>query len=413
MEEYSEFTVNNLRVVNIKNDSRITSFGVAMLAGSNFETPEVSGVAHFAEHIFFKGTEKRTYTDINKDFARFGAEVNAYTSNNEVYYYSVGEKSKIEDFGEVMLDMVFNATFPADEIEKERNVIIEEKQSLEDNPKSSFYCESTAQLFSWDKGHPVIGEYETIKSISRQDIIDHLDKHCNRESVVLICCGDVDDEVLKKLVQENVNPNHSFLKEGSLTPITNTLFRPDYKEKIVIEREAISQSVVSLVMEGVSPDHALGAAQQLTCAILGGGMYSMLCEKIREELGLCYAVFAYDQMIACPDVTKVSVLGYTSPSNIDRFILETDKILADVVENGFPEDIFECAKNNLITDTVRRSETSSGKSSGLIEKAIFNKMGDETDLSKLEKVTIEDCNLLIKMIMKNDKSWVSMIPKGE
>jgi predicted Zn-dependent peptidase len=413
MQGYSTFEVNNLRVVNLKNSSELASFGVAMVAGSNFETPEISGIAHFAEHMFFKGTEKRSYFDITTDFARYGADANAYTSNSEVYYYAVGRKENVNQFGEIILDMVFNSTFPESEIEKERGVITEEKHSYDDDSSACFSHETFAKLFQWDKGHPILGEFETIDSISRDDIVAYLDKNCNRNNIVIVCCGNVKDGVLKKMIEDNIPADHPYLKDGDKNVADGTLFIPDSPDRLIINDERFSQAIVSLVTEALPYDHDLGAAQKVAVNILGGGMHSMLFDRIREELGLCYAVYSYDHALAYPSANAFITTGHVSPDNVDAFIDETNKIIKNVIKNGFSQDLFECAKNSLLTDILRSTETSSGRGFAYVKKIILGDMDAPSIIDQIKDVKLEECNEVIKLIGENTGTWASMSPKGE
>ena len=150
------FNVNGLRVANIFSNSDIAFFGIAVLGGSNYETPEVAGISHFSEHIFFKGTKKRNWNKINQEFAKLGANNNAYTSNVEVLYHATCPKENIPAIIDLMTDMFFNSTFPKAEIEKERQVIKEEKKMYQDNPQYAFNSIMGEKFFQWEVGHDTI-----------------------------------------------------------------------------------------------------------------------------------------------------------------------------------------------------------------------------------------------------------------
>ena len=111
------FEVNGIKVANIHNNSDIVLFGIATLAGSNYETPEIAGIAHIAEHMFFKGTNKRDWKQISHEMAKLGVNNNAYTSSNEVFYHTTCPKENTGPVIELMLDMLFNSTIPEEELE--------------------------------------------------------------------------------------------------------------------------------------------------------------------------------------------------------------------------------------------------------------------------------------------------------
>ena len=169
------FEVNGIKVANIHNDSDIALFGIGVEVGSKYEKPEIAGISHFAEHMFFKGTEKRDWRQINAEFAKLGVSNNAYTSNNEVFYHTTCPKSNIESVIDLMLDMFFNSTIPEEELEKERGVIAEEKKMYDDDHRSAFQDAIGNNLMVWDKGHATIGTFETIANIKREQFIKFLD----------------------------------------------------------------------------------------------------------------------------------------------------------------------------------------------------------------------------------------------
>ena len=168
------FEINGIKVANIKNSSENALFGIATISGSNYETPKIAGISHFTEHMMFKGTKTRNWNDINMEFAKLGVNNNAYTSNNEVFYHTTCPKENVEPVIDLMLDMLFNSTVPAEEFEKERNVIMEEKKMYDDNPSFAFDAAIGEKLIVWDKGHDVIGEFETLQSLTREDLLGFL-----------------------------------------------------------------------------------------------------------------------------------------------------------------------------------------------------------------------------------------------
>jgi len=219
------FEVNGVRVANIKNSSENALFGIAVQAGSNYEQPAISGISHFAEHMIFKGTKKRHWRDINMEFAKLGVNNNAYTSNNEVFYHTTCPKENVEPVIDLMLDMFFNSTVPEDEFEKERNVIMEEKKMYDDDPYFAFDSYMGSELFVWEKGHDTIGEFETLKSITRSDLVKFLKDKTNLSNFIFVCCGDVDTEKLKGYIEQRIPENHDYLKEGEKNKVGDGFFK--------------------------------------------------------------------------------------------------------------------------------------------------------------------------------------------
>ena len=212
---------------------------------------------------------------------------NAYTSNTEVFYHITCPKTNINSAVELMLDMFFNSTFPAEEIEKERGVITEEKKMYDDDPKASFNEAVGEELLTWDVGHSTIGTFETINSISRKDILDYLEAKTNLENMVFICSGDIETADLKKYIEKNIPTQHPYLRKGSLNKIETTnvwkdiINKPD-RIKFIMEKENITQSVVFGMFDSISVEHPYHHARNILGEALGGGLYSLLHSRLRE-----------------------------------------------------------------------------------------------------------------------------------
>ena len=410
------FDVSGIRVANIKNSSEIAFFGIAVMAGSNYESPEISGIAHYSEHMAFKGTKKRNWSEINQRFAMLGANNNAYTSNNEVVYHATAPKESIPDLVEIMLDMFFNSTFPADEIEKERQVITEEKKMYDDDPKSAFSSAIGNNFFDWTLGHDGIGTFDTIKSISRDQIINYLNNTISPENIVFVCSGNVDTDLLKKSIEDNMPTEHPYLISKKLNNVGCELWSDlsgkKERVKLLVERENITQSNVCMLTQGLSVDHPNYHDLSVAYRCLGGGMYSSLYARIREELGLCYSVGMVNFSLNYPDQTVTELYGYVSPNNVEKFMDESEKILADTLANGLDPSIYLCAKTDYLSKILRNTETSAGKAMYLIQKLLLHKQSSyEDSIQKIRNVSIETSNEMICRMLKSKYNWAVMNPK--
>ena len=411
------FKVNGINVANIKSQSNIAFFGIAVVAGSNYETPEIAGIAHFVEHCMFKGTSSRNWKQINEEFARLGVNNNAYTSNTEVLYHATCPKENIKKVINLMMDMFFNSTIPVEEMEKERNVIIEEKKMYEDDPRSAFINSIGDNVFTWQVGHNTIGTFKTIKGITRNDIFNYLKEKISLDNMIFICSGDISSDDLKKYIEENIPEKHPYLRLSGANDIIeesiwSDLIKKPEKIKFLMERENITQSIVYMITDTLSADDSLYYASAILYEALGGGMYSKLFSRIREELGLCYSVGMYASPLSYPDKRTANLYGFTSPENVDKFMTESEKVLQDVIKNGLDENIFECAKTDYLSTVLRQTETSAGKALYMTKKLLFNKNASlEDSLAKIRSVTMEECNELAKKLLDVQYNWAVMNPK--
>ena len=412
------FKVNGIQVANIHNESEIAFFGIDVLAGSNQETSEIAGVSHFCEHLFFKGSKTRNWKQINEEFAKLGVNNNAYTSNNEVLYHTTCPKKNIEPVIDLMLDMFFNSTFPETEIEKERGVIIEEKKMYDDDPKQAFSSAIGNNLFVWEKGHDTIGTFKTIKSINRDQMVNFLESKINLGNLLIICSGNVDSEHLKKYIADRIPKEHPYLVNGPQNDIgeglwSDTIDKPE-KIKLLVRRHNITQASASMIGKTFSTFDNCFHSSVILLKAIGGGMYSKLFTRIREELGLCYTTGMFSYPIAYPHFVTTELYSYLDPSNVDLFMEESEKILDDVVKNGIDENLFECAKVDYLAAILRQIESSQGKASFVLSRYLAGKRDQIEDrIKSIEAVDINMVNQVAERILTEHRYWAVMVPEEE
>lgn len=417
--EVEMLKINGINVANIKNNSPIAFVGIVSLCGSNYETPELAGIAHYIEHMHFKATTTRNWKQINEEFAKLGANPNAYTSNTELLYHVSCPKENTEKTISLLMDMFFNSTFPKDKIEKERTVIMEEKKMYDDDPKSAFSSAIGAKMFGWNVGHETIGTLETIKSISREQMLNYLKDKTDLDNFVFICCGDIKSKDLKRYIEKNIPDKHDYLRKGNGLHVLDTsnfwnkkVINVPNKIKFLMERENITQSTAYMMIDALPADHPMHYAETVLYNALGSGMYSRLFSRIREELGLCYGVGMFTYSMSYPEKKIGNLYGSMSPKNVDKFMLESEKVLKNVIKNGLDKDIFECAKTDFLSSVLRQIETSIGKALYVGKRVlIYKKASIEETIKKIRLVKREDCNELAKKMLQTQYNWAVMNPK--
>jgi len=411
--------IDNINVYHIPHTSKLVTFGIATINGSNFENKENAGISHFAEHMFFKGTPTRTWKDINYEFARNGASNNAFTCNTEVFYYASCPIYNVNNIVNLMMDMFFNSLYPKDELEKERNVIIEEKKSYVDDP-NSYFAESIGEnLLCWQLGHPTIGEFETINKISQESLLKYLCDTINYNNLAFVCCGDINFDSLCSCIRDNLPKNgHPFLKFGNKNEVGPVFWKDGVKKEnnigLRLSKEGAQQAHVGKVFKGISLLDSRFAQISVVLRAVGGGSYSMLYERIREELGLCYSIYLTHFTLAFPNSIAYHIGGETSTENVDLFIEESEKIIKEVAKNGISSNLFECSKNSLLSALLSASETTMGTMSFMLEKMLFdNFVTMDEKIEAIKNVSLEDCNKISEEIFSSDGVWAVMTEKTD
>jgi len=288
--QYSSFVLpNGLRIVHLPSDSPVSYCGYAVNAGTRDEQSGQFGLAHFVEHMLFKGTEKRKAHHILNRMEKAGGELNAYTTKEETFLYAVCLQEDIERAIELLTDLIYNSKFPESEIEKEREVVIDEIHACEDSPSELIYDEFENIFFAGnDLGHAILGEVESLKSFSTASCRDFQSKFYCPENMVFFSYGKTPFSKIMRYIEKYINKN--------FTATLNLLNRinPDLSPvEAIIHNKNLHQTHVLTGGKayGLFDDKRMNLL--LLNNILGGpGMNSRLNMSLREKHGLVYSVEA-------------------------------------------------------------------------------------------------------------------------
>ena len=201
--------IHGIDVVYLKREGALTSYiGFQSLSGSFAERPEEYGIAHFLEHMFFNGTEKRNWEQIGEDGALLSGIQNAYTSHyNTSYYISSFPYSNLDGALELLSDMMFNSNFPEEKMERERSVIQEERKEYDDDHSSHYFHKLMADRFNGQMNHDIIGTEETIGNISRDDLIGYKKRMYGKENTILLVVSPLEEDAVLDICRKYLKYN--------------------------------------------------------------------------------------------------------------------------------------------------------------------------------------------------------------
>lgn len=286
---------NGLRVLLAPSSTNVVYAGIAVAAGTRDELPGESGMAHFVEHMSFKGTRHLTSMQILNRMDSVGGDLNAYTGKEETVYYSVFLREHLRRALPLLMDIVFNSTYPQTELEKEREVVIDEIDSYLDTPAEQIYDDFEAKLFA---GHPlgrnILGDAERLRQYTTADLKAFVSRTYIMEKAVLFVKGNVTEREVRKAAHSQCLPKGEECKEAA--NVTGGHEFPSLGEGLEVGRSQESTSPLhqSHVMLGArsyamtDPRH-IGIA--LLSNLLGGpAMSSRLSLALRERTGLVYTV---------------------------------------------------------------------------------------------------------------------------
>ncbi|GAA0078066.1 pitrilysin family protein [Clostridium sp. CTA-5] len=289
---YNIYTLDNgLRVIteNIEHLNSV-SVGVMIQNGSRNESEELNGISHFIEHMFFKGTQKRTAKQIVEEVENVGGQINAFTSKEATCYYIKALNTHLDLSLDILSDMILNAKFDSEEIEKEKGVITEEINMSQDSPEDVLDDEHSKVSFGSDSlSYPILGTIPKIKSFNREKIVKFISEKYTPYNSVISVCGKFDEDELKKLIEEYFG---KWKSEKSYIPVYTS---PIIQSNSGFTNKEIEQLHISLGLKGLPYGDIDNYSLVLLNNVLGGGASSILFQKVREELGLCYTVYSYLQ----------------------------------------------------------------------------------------------------------------------
>jgi len=280
--------LNGLPVVmeSIKN-MRSVVIGIWVKVGSRNEPPEKNGISHFLEHMFFKGTKKRSAKDIAFEIDSLGGELNAFTSRENTTFYVKVLDEYLEKGVELLSDVFLHSTFPEEDMEKERKIIKEEIKMIEDTPDDYIHDLSNQTIWGHSGlGQPVLGRRETIRSFTKDDLLSHIRKYYGTKDIVVSCAGNFEPEHLLSMLNKNLGN----LRRGS-EPERGV--PPDFKSRVEVFSKQLSEAHICLGVKGLSQTSEERYGLFILNSILGAGVSSRLFQEIREKRGLAYSIYSF------------------------------------------------------------------------------------------------------------------------
>ncbi len=326
--EYKYFRLGNgIRVIHKQVATKVAHCGVIVNAGSRDELSREAGIAHFIEHMLFKGTARRKVYHILSRLENVGGDLDAYTGKEETFLYTSFLDQHYERALELLSDILFNSIFPAKEITKEKDVILDEINSMKDTPNELIFDEFEELLFHGHKlGGCILGSPETLKSFTKADILSFMNRNYLTDQMVIASVGSIEPKKLLAKVEKYFGG--VIENSGHLTRIPFA----DYQSRSKAERKSNYQVHHMMGAEAYSVKHAKRTALGLLTNILGGpGMNSRLNLAIREKFGYCYNIEAHYQSYS--DTGNFNIYlgtdnGYLE--NVVRLIRKELKLLTDL-----------------------------------------------------------------------------------
>jgi predicted Zn-dependent peptidase len=343
---------------------RSASLGVWVKSGSRFENSARCGVSHFIEHLLFKGTKTRSAAKIAEEIDSVGGQLNAFTEKEYVGFYAKVLDEHLPLAFDLVSDIVLNPSFPAEEIQRERNVIFEEISMVEDSPQELILDLYTENFW---KGHalglPISGTKKSVAEITRGDVRKHFKDHYSASNMVVAVAGNIKHREVYKLAERYF----SALERGN--PV-NAGPPPAICSGSYVRRKAhLEQTHICLGTTAPPIASEEQYCAHLLCNIIGGGMSSRLFQNIREKRGLVYSIFSMLNLYR--DAGALVVYAGTASKNAVEVIDLTLKEFRRMRTQLVPAQELKRAKENIKGSVMLSLESSSSRMTNLAQQLIY------------------------------------------
>ncbi len=376
--------------------------GICIKVGSRNETPEKNGVSHFLEHMFFKGTKKRSSRDIAVEIDSMGGELNAFTSReNTVFYVKVLDE--FLDRGiELLTDIFMHSTLLEDDIEKEKGVIKEEIKLIEDTPDD--YIHDIFSKTIWGErglGQPVLGKRETIKAFTRDDLVNHIRKYYGTSDTVIACAGNFEPVRVINLLNRYLGSLRR-ASEPDLFP------QPFFEGRTAVIAKDLSEVHICLGVDGLPSTSLDRHKLALLNSILGASVSSRLFQEIREKKGYAYSIFSF--LSSYKDAGCWAVYAGTDRKNLKVVIELIVKEMLRLSDSITDEELRR-TKDQLMGNIVLGMESTSSRMQSIASQEIYfgRYIPIKETMHEIEKVTLKQAKELSSSLLNNGKISIAAL----
>ena len=317
------------------------SVGVFVKTGSRDESDTEEGISHVLEHMIFKGTPTRNYFEISEEIDYLGANVNAHTTKEETVFYINALTQFLGKSVDILFDIVTNSTIDEKELEKEKDVIVEEIKMYKDSPDDMVFELNYADSINGQYGKPIIGTEKSVKGFSAEEIRKYYKERYTKDNILIVVSGNFDEN---EIVQK-INEYFGKLKDTKIDRREKIDFSFNSGKKTV--SKDINQVNICISHQSENYNSKNKIYIDVLANIIGGSMSSRLFQEIREKNGLAYSVYTYNQYYLSGGLTS-TYIG-TNLENYEKAIDITLSEFKKLRENGVTEDELQKAKNKYMS----------------------------------------------------------------
>jgi predicted Zn-dependent peptidase len=357
------------------------SIGVWVENGSRYETTDENGVSHFIEHLLFKGTPTRTAAQIAEEMDAVGGTLNAFTGKEYTCYYGKVLGEDLPMATDLLADLFLNSLFAPEEIDRERQVVLQEISQAEDTPDD--FIHDLFNLRFWE-GHPlarpIFGSVETVNAIDRDLMVSFMAARYRAERVLIAAAGALDHDRVAAQCERLFS---GVAGNGERDPISP----PSVNPVVLNYEKPLEQAHICLGGPAIGVTHPLRYAGYVLNTALGGGMSSRLFQEVREKRGRVYTIYSF--LSSHLDCGYVGIYAGTSPEWVEEVLETTDRELRAVARSGLTPGELARAKSQLKGNMLLGMESTDSRMNRLARNEIYfgRDITPEETARDIERVT--------------------------
>ena len=399
---------NGIRIIHEKMPSmRSVAIGVCIEAGSQDELPGEEGLAHFIEHMLFKGTPTRSARTLAEQFDRLGGDVNAFTSKDMTCFYATVLGNHAETAISILADMIMHSLFAEMDIMKEKSVVLEELSAVEDMPDDDVHEQLLAAMYpNHPIGKSILGRKDTITSFTKEKILNFKNRVYKPEQIVISIAGNFDEHLINR-IEDLFGSYQTDVEIESSPPMT----APQFHAGVTIKDKDVEQSHLCIGFPALGLQDDRLYALTILDSIIGSAMSSRLFQEVREERGLAYSVYSY--YTAYKEAGTFIIYAGTSPEKINELYLTIDKIIQSILVEGVTDKEVSQAKEHVIGSFLLSLESTESHMSrnGRNEIIFQSEKSIDDEVLKIQAVKNEDILQLATEILGKERAISIIAPK--
>ncbi|MBY0247869.1 MAG: insulinase family protein [Nitrospiraceae bacterium] len=349
--------------------------GMWVNAGSRDESPSQAGYSHFIEHMFFKGTATRSATDISREIDALGGEMNAFTTRETTTFYVKVLDQHLPKALNLLSDLFHRSRFGPKEIEKEKQVVLEEIRMVQDDPEDLVQELHTGLVMGRHPlSRPILGQETTIAKLRRDDLLDYVGTHYRPQEMVLAVAGNFDQRGLERTMARTFGRHRP-----SVSAAPRRRWPPDICGGVVTKRKSLEQVHLCVGLKGIPAGHKDRYAAYVLNSVLGGSVSSRLFQEIREKRGLAYSIYSF--LSGYSDGGTMTVYAGTRAREVERVLDLIRREVRNMAAHGIERAELKRTKDQMKGSLMLSLESSHSRMNKLAKDELIT--GAHTSLEEM------------------------------